>query len=352
TPSSYLITPVAAPGAPATTSVVPPADPRAARRTVPGNGRATWLIGAPQSVTSITVPVLSTSGPSASGPAGTVARIGLLEANGRTTWAPVVAATPSHALSARFTGAVDAVGVTVQPGTGPATFGAPTITADSGQRFVADGQLQGSSTLAHWTFAGTDGLFAVYANQRAQPPLSLRPVAGHRLQGASVRRKTGALLEPTSATVTSTTGAVVVRSMASIPGWTATWHPASGRPVVDLPVRSMGVVQGVTVPPGRGTLSWSYQPKGAWLGLGLSVAGTVALVGLAAIGAQRRRSTRRSRRAATPQTSHPRRTPRPPTREVTKEAVRCQSFVRASSSSWAPSPVSSWPVSVWVWGWR
>lgn len=294
TPSSYLITPLTTPGAaPAATAIVPPADPEAAHRTVAGTGQATWLIGAPQPVTSITVPLLASSIPVPSQTGADGARIGLIEADGTTTWAPAELATSSQTLSAKFDGSIDAVGLAVRPGVGPISFSAPTLTTVSGQRFVADGQLQGIHTLSHWKFVGTDGLFTVYANQRAQPPLTLRPAAGHTLAGASVRRKSGALLYPTSATVTSTAGAVVVRSMADIPGWTATWQPTSGGSI-ELPVRSVGIIQGVTVPPGSGTLSWSYQPKGAWLGLGLSGAGTVALLGVLAVSVVRRRARRQS----------------------------------------------------------
>jgi hypothetical protein len=295
TPSSYLITPRATPGVPpASTAVVPPSDPEAAHRTVTGTGQATWLIGAPQPVTSVTVPILASSTPVGSQTGPTGARIGLIEPDGATTWARAAVASSSQTLSARFDGSIDAVGIAVRPGVGPTSFSAPTITTVSGQRSVADGQLQGAHTLSHWRFVGTDGLFTVYANQRAQPPLSLRPKAGHTLEGASVHRKTGALLYPTSATVTSAAGAVVVRSMASIPGWTATWHPASGGPAIDLTVRPLGVVQSVTVPPGSGTLSWSYQPKGAWVGLGLSGAGTVALLGVLTLSVRRRRAHQRS----------------------------------------------------------
>ncbi|HEX3567870.1 MAG TPA: hypothetical protein VHU17_21075 [Acidimicrobiales bacterium] len=297
TPSSYLITPLTTPGAPSSaTAIVPPADPEAAHRTVARTGQATWLIGAPEPVTSITVPILVPSTIRISSGTGGLAdaTIGLVEPDGTTAWAPAELAGSSRTLSARFDGAIDAVGITVRPGVGPISFSAPTITTLSGPRYIADGQLQGPNTLSHWKFVGTDGLFTVYANQRAQAPLTLQPSAGHTLEGASVRRKTGVLLDPTSATVTSTAGAVVVRSMADIPGWTATWHPTAGGPAVDLPVRPIGIVQGVTVPPGTGTLSWSYQPKGAWLGLGLSGAGTVALLGVLAASVLRRRARRRA----------------------------------------------------------
>jgi hypothetical protein len=287
TPASYLITPITGPGEPpATTAITPPADPQAAHRTVASGSRASWFIGTPLPVTSVTVPALSPSS------TPTSARIGLIEASGAVVWQTADVAPASGTLSARFGRPVRAVAVTVQPLVGPTTYGAPTISASSGQRFVADGQLQGADTLSHWTFEGTDGLFAVYANHRATPPLTLQVAGGSSLEGASVTRRTGPLLEPTSATVTSPSGVLVVRSMAAIPGWTATWQAASGRPAIVLPVRAVGIVQGVRVPPGTGTLTWSYQPEGAWVGLWLSVAGTAALLGLLAAWWARRRRWR------------------------------------------------------------
>ena len=286
TPSSYLITPIASPGEPpASTAITPPADPQAAHRAVVNGSRASWFIGTPLPVTSVSVPARSPSS------APTSARIGLIEASGVVVWETADVASATGTLSARFGRPVEAVALTVQPLVGPATYGAPTISASSGQRFVADGQLQGVHTLFHWTFEGTDGLFAVFANQRATPPLTLRAIDGSSLEGASITRRTGPVLEPTSATVTSPTGVLVVRSVAAIPGWKATWQGASDSPALVLPVGAVGIVQGVRVPPGTGTLTWSYQPDGAWVGLWLSVAGTAALLGLlAAWWALRRRS--------------------------------------------------------------
>jgi len=56
-------------------------------------------------------------------------------------------------------------------------------------------------------------------------------------------------------------GARVVRSVAAIPGWTATWDPQDG-PSVTLAVAVDGLVQAVDVPPGLGTLVFSYNPPG------------------------------------------------------------------------------------------
>ena len=97
--------------------------------------------------------------------------------------------------------------------------------------------------------------------------------------------------------MSSPNGVIVVRSMAAIPGWDATWQPSSGGQAVDLPVRALGVVQGVEVPPGSGTLTWSYRPDGAWVGPWLSAAGLVTVLGLSATWALRRRRAARIRGA-------------------------------------------------------
>ena len=81
----------------------------------------------------------------------------------------------------------------------------------------------------HWVLAGYDGSFAIYRNTRARGPLTLsarrRP---ETLAGASVSEVSGPATGPTRATVSSPAGVRVVRSVAAIPGWTATWRPAAG----------------------------------------------------------------------------------------------------------------------------
>jgi hypothetical protein len=68
-----------------------------------------------------------------------------------------------------------------------------------------------------------------------------------------------------------------VRSVAAIPGWTATWRPAAGHPVT-LPVRADGVTQAVDVPPGSGMLTWHYAPPHLVAGLGISLTAVVVLL--------------------------------------------------------------------------
>lgn len=130
-----------------------------------------------------------------------------------------------------------------------------------------------------WRFAGFDGSFAVFTDRLARPPLSVRAVPGRPAAGASVRATAGPRFAPTRARVSSPYGITVFRAAAGIPGWTATWQPDGAKAAKHLPVRRAGLVQSVTVPAGRGTITWRYGPPGAQLGLWLSLAGLAILLG-------------------------------------------------------------------------
>jgi hypothetical protein len=83
-----------------------------------------------------------------------------------------------------------------------------------------------------------------------------------------------------TAAVSSAHGVRLVRSMAAIPGWTATWHPRHG-PAVPLSVRRDGIVQAVDVPPGQGTVTWRYTTPRFGTGLAVSAAAALCIAGLA-----------------------------------------------------------------------
>jgi hypothetical protein len=157
-------------------------------------------------------------------------------------------------------------------------LGPPSIVAADGSVSVADGQLQDALVPPHWEFAGFDGPFAIFANQRAQPPLRIQALPGRSVTGAWIGPSSGPPAEPTAATVSSPHGARVVRAVAAISGWSATWHPRQG-PATALAVQRDGLVQAVDVPPGLGVLTWSYTPPGFAVGLALSLA-AAALVGV------------------------------------------------------------------------
>jgi hypothetical protein len=149
----------------------------------------------------------------------------------------------------------------------------------------ADGVLKNVLAPPHWVLVGYDGGFAIYHNQQARGPLTLQPVDGGTVAGASITDATGAPTEPASATVTSRSGVEVVRSVADIPGWSASWQPSAGQKAIRLPVRADGVVQAVDVPAGTGILTWTYTPPRLLEGLALSLTGAagIGVVLLAAV---------------------------------------------------------------------
>jgi hypothetical protein len=153
----------------------------------------------------------------------------------------------------------------------PCRLGPPSIVFPGGSVLVANGQLQDALVPPRWKFAGFDGPFAVFANGFAQQPLRIQALPGRSASGAWIGNSSGAPAEPTVATVFSPHGARIVRSVAAIPGWSATWQPRHG-PAIAVAVQRDGVVQAVDVPPGLGVVTWSYTPPGFPAGLVLSLA--------------------------------------------------------------------------------
>jgi hypothetical protein len=264
TPSAYLVTTVggAGPaGGPAGTG----------QRDISAGQRATWYLGSTSEVSRVEVPDADARQAAAAG-----IQIGLTTADGSTSWFRARAMTPST-LAVTVPRPVPSVAVVAQASARGA-LGPPSIVAADGSVSVADGQLQDALVPPHWEFAGFDGPFAIFANQRAQPPLRIQALPGRSVTGAWIGPSSGPPAEPTAATVSSPHGARVVRAVAAISGWSATWHPRQG-PATALAVQRDGLVQAVDVPPGLGVLTWSYTPPGFAVGLALSLA-AAALVGV------------------------------------------------------------------------
>jgi hypothetical protein len=264
TPSAYLVTQVdggGPAGGPAGTG----------RRDLGTNQPTTWYLGGTSEVSRIEVPDAEAGRDAAAG-----TQIGLTALDGSTRWLR------AHAVNASTLGVtvpqpVASVAVVAQVPEVPAALGPPSVTVTGGNVFVADGQLQDALTPPHWEFAGLDGPFAIFANRFAQPVLRLEARPGRSVSGAWIKGSGGGPTEPTAATVFSPDGARVVRSVAAISGWSATWHPRQGPPTA-LTVQVQGLVQAVDVPPGAGVLTWSYAPPGFRVGLALSLV-AAALVG-------------------------------------------------------------------------
>jgi hypothetical protein len=277
TPSAYLVTTVGGAG---------PAGgpPGTGRRDISAGQRVTWYLGSTSEVSRVEVPDADARQAAAAG-----IKIGLTTPDGSTSWfraramtsstlavtvprpvasVAVVAQAPGGSVGAGWSGEQSAAG-----SLGPASI----VTAD-GRVSVADGQLQDALVPPHWEFAGFDGPFAVFANQRAQPPLRIQALPGRSIAGAWIGPSSGPPADPTAATVSSPHGARVVRAVAAIAGWSATWHPGQG-PATTLTVQQDGLVQAVDVPPGLGVLTFRYSPPGFPAGLALSLA-AAALVGV------------------------------------------------------------------------
>jgi len=264
--SEYLITRVGGDGPAA-------GPPGTGRRDISADQRATWYLGTTRDVSEVEVPDADARQDAAAG-----TQLGLTTPDGSTRWFRGRAVT-SSTLVVTLPRPVASVAVIAQAHRVRCPLGPPSILGADGSVFVADGQLQAALVPSHWTFAGFDGSFAVFANQFAQQPLRLEALPGRSTSGAWIRDSGGAPAEPTVATVFSPHGARVVRSVAAISGWSAAWQPRHG-PATTLTVQRDGLVQAVDVPPGLGVVTWSYTPPLFPAGLVLSLAAT-ALVFLA-----------------------------------------------------------------------
>lgn len=260
TPPQYLIRRVV--------GTAPPPVPLLAARHATGERRmagghdATWTLG---SVLPVVAAHLTAA---AAGHLGAV-RVGAVTAGGRVVWAlvkapragPGVVTGAPRTWLATWPVPVRATSL-VAGARGRGVLEPPVVTIQGRGRYALDGALQTAMVAPHWAYAGHDGPFAVYRNRLAAAPLTLRALGGRGLGGASVRRLSGAALDPQSALVRSAHGVDVVRAVADIPGWHATWRPSVGGPTVELHLVRHGVVQAVRVPPGRGVLSWRYVAPG------------------------------------------------------------------------------------------
>jgi hypothetical protein len=269
TPSAYLITRAGAAAAAGPGPVAAPAG--TGHRDIAANHKATWYFATPLRVSRLEVPDSDARQDAAAG-----TQIGLMTAGGRTRWFAASAPSASR-LAISLPRPVTGVAVVAQAGGRPSHLGPLSITDTDGNVFVANGQLQDALVPPRWGYAGRDGSFAVFVDHRASGPLSLRALPGRPAAGASVRLAGGSAANPAAAAVFSPHGIRVIRSVAAIAGWSATWHPQHGPPVT-LAVARAGLVQAVDVPPGRGVVTWRYQPPWFPAGFALSLAAALILV--------------------------------------------------------------------------
>ena len=262
-------------------------------RRVAAGQRTTWYLGSPVQVAKVTVPDRGARQDAAAG-----TRIGLTAPGGPTRWFTARAVSATE-LAITVPGTAASVAVTAQAGRAPSELGAPVVVTGGGSTLTADGPLQNALVPPRWTYAGLDGSFAVFTDRLARAPLTIQPLDGQPVRGSWVKDVSGTPAEPAAATVFTPHGARVVRSVAAIPGWTATWDPRDG-PSVTLAVAVDGLVQAVDVPPGLGTLVFSYHPPGFTAGFAASLAALVILTGLLLAAALSRTAARRASQTGLP----------------------------------------------------
>ena len=165
------------------------------------------------------------------------------------------------------------------------------VTTRSNTSYSLDGPLSAYLTAPHWVAAGTIGPFVVFSNQRARGPFWLGRSTGDT-GGLRVRVVSSSPWTPTeTVAITSAAPATIVRSVADIPGWSATGEH-DGRSEAIL-LRRDGLVQSFAVPEGTTLVTFAYAAPGLGAGLAASGLGLAAMVllGLAATALSRRRVT-------------------------------------------------------------
>jgi len=242
-------------------------------RDIAAGQHAAWLLGAPLDVAKVEIPDSAAAADAAGG-----AQIGLIAPGGSTSWL-LATAVGGSALDVTLRTPMSAVAVIGRAGGQPSRLGPPTIVTASGGTYTANGQLQNALLPPQWGYAGSDGSFGVFVNHDARGVLSLAGLGGRTTAGASVTAISGPADEPTVVAVRSPAGVRVIRSVAAIPGWTASWRPQHGPPTA-LTVDRAGVIQSVAVPAGSGIVTFSYSSPGLRTGLALSAAGLALILAL------------------------------------------------------------------------
>ncbi|MGH9299411.1 MAG: hypothetical protein ACRDZT_05795, partial [Acidimicrobiales bacterium] len=186
----------------------------------------------------------------------------------------------------------------------PGSSGGRELLDGTTRGFLLDGRLQGLLPVSRWHFAGYAGDLILERNLLARGQAWLEAPESNDDFSSEVRGGVMQLtVKPWQDPVTVVAApkpALLVWSEAYDPDWTATLRPATGASLssqgVNLPVRALGVVEGVEIPAGNWTITWSYHSERAEAGLALAGAGVLAgLVLLALSGRGCRLARRRAR---------------------------------------------------------
>jgi len=260
--------------------------PEAGKRELTLGGTVAWDLGEPVGVTALDLPLVVRT-------PGTL-QVGLQDARGAVRWlAPTRLGAGRQELSVPVPAGLGQPAVAVELRSElVGRTGVPVVHDTARVSLDLDGVLQAAlAASGQWRYRTQDGPFAVFQATHPDPPVALAALPGKELAGAAITGTSGPALAPWTVSVRSPEGAVLIRSVAAIGGWRATWQPAGGGPTERLAVTRDGLVQAVRVPPGAGTVRFAFRQPGFATASLLGLVGLVGLAGLLLAGAVRDRST-------------------------------------------------------------
>jgi len=161
-------------------------------------------------------------------------------------------------------------------------------------RLVLNQVLQGVLEPPKWQYETEIGGLPVFTNTLTrgaswvEPAGSTTPLAPLLPLARSVTPPVEAWQNPKTV-VSTPSPAVLVRSEAYDKGWVARLTPVGGGSSVTVRVRPLGVLQAISIPPGKFIVTWVYTAKLAKLGVIASGVGVLALVLLVFTPRRRRR---------------------------------------------------------------
>ena len=249
-----------------TSGVAPGAPPPCPGAPPPGTEEErTWYLGQALTLTGAT---LATAGNSAS----TVlagSRVGVLRAGGAVVFPALTLRAAGGSVTVAFRSPQGAVGLVVR-GNPRAVSDTSEVITDGGARYALDGGFQDALGQPGWAFTGTWAGNARFQQASVRPPVWLQsgPAGATATQvriadnGTEVDR------------VTTPAPALLVRSESNLPGWQATAAPTVGGTSRVLPIRAVGLVQGVRLPAGSWNVTFTYRAPGIDLGLAGSAVGS------------------------------------------------------------------------------
>ena len=252
--------------------------------TPPTTGNRQWWFGRRLVFSAVTVTFPPTT------PVPTPTGVGVVLRSGATKVTAATVTRSGHDLSIHFAVPVAGSGLFLTgAGVDKATDGT-TVTTPGGRHFVMTGILQSALRDASFHFTGYRHNIAVFRTAATSAPVSL--VAATTMSVSTGAPDTPAVGTATrlditpwgeeTDTVTASRPATLVRSQSFSVGWRADVRDMSTGRATVKPVVRIGLVEGVRLPAGSYTVTWTYRPTSVMAGLLGSLAGTI-VVGAAGV---------------------------------------------------------------------